>query len=230
MSSWGPVTARTATTEVSTVIAIAHTRRGARSIEVAPNTPGAPKIRAISAAPRTISGIAAKQIARAATKISGTTSSAARPMSARASATDAAAPTAPTDPMPIRIARPGSRSGAPPLTDSASTGATVAIWRAAIAAAATAATIAVSTPIGTAYQGRTNSVRASRLAMIAGGNAPIVERAIATPATAPRAPASAPPIAASPSRSRVSRRRVPPIARSIDSCGRRWLIAMLIAI
>ena len=65
---------------------------------------------------------------------------------------------------------------------------------------------------------------------MAGGNRPIAMRPISIPMADPMAPPITPRIAASASMSRTIVARRPPIARSIEMTGRRWVIAMVIVV
>ena len=98
---------------------------------------------------------------------------------------------------------------------------------------AEAATLAVTqavTATGIAYQGTRYSVRASTDCMIAAGRVSMAKRPMTVPSAAPSALPSRPSSAASASRSRTMGPRRPPIARSIDSVGRRCATAMLMAL
>src|SRR5690606_30882240 len=95
MSSAAPPIETVADTPIITVMAVAHTRRGARSSVVAPSVPGPPKIRAIAPAARTIGPVAAKQIRTDARKASEMAASDSRPRSAYATTTAPAASAAP---------------------------------------------------------------------------------------------------------------------------------------
>src|ERR1700722_2899604 len=60
MSAFVPVITTVVTTAMSTVITVAHTRRGARSIVAAASRPTGPNIRAVAAVALTISAVSAK--------------------------------------------------------------------------------------------------------------------------------------------------------------------------
>src|SRR5215207_1263158 len=145
-----PVLCTVIDTAIITVISVAHTRRGTRSIVAAARAPGAPSRRATAAAAATIEPANAKHTAISPTAVSPIAATEALPMSADATKAAAAIRPTPITPATSRAGSPTASALDAPTGARASTGATLYTWRAANAAAATLTTMQAATPTGIA--------------------------------------------------------------------------------
>src|ERR1700757_4252821 len=137
ISLFVPVIATVVTTAISTVITVAHTRRGARSMVAAASAPTEPNIRAVAAVALTMGRVSAKPSAISAENTTDIATKATTPRWLTTTAIDAAKAATAATPLAIRSHR-GTRSAAEtPTGASASMGATLYTCRAAIADAAT---------------------------------------------------------------------------------------------
>jgi hypothetical protein len=225
-----PVTATVVTTAVNTVIIATHIRRGARSMVAAPKTPAAPNSLATAAAHRMMMPDMAKQSALLPMNASAIDATATRPRSAVMTRTVTASRIRPAMPAAVRRRREPASAVALPLGANASTGATPWICRAANAEAATLAMTHAAIAAGTTYGASTHSMRASRDCTIVDGNLPTAKWPMTIPATEPTAPPRNPTSAASANMSPTIIRRSPPRARIVEIAGRRWAIAILMAL
>ena len=150
MSVLVPVIVTVVTTAMSTVITVAHTRRGARSMVAAASAPTDPKTRAVAAVALTMGTVSAKPSAISAENTADIATKAKTPRWLRTSPiATAKTATAPT-PLAIRSQR-GTRSAAEtPTGANASMGATLYTCRAAIADATTLVRAVAATAAGIA--------------------------------------------------------------------------------
>ena len=150
MSVFVPLITTVVRTAMSTVITVAHTRRGARSIVAAASAPADPNNRAVAAAALTMGTVSAKPSAISAQNRADIATKANAPVwSATITIDTANTATAPT-PLAIRSHR-GTRSAAEtPTGANASIGETLYTCRAAIADAATLVSTVAATAAGIA--------------------------------------------------------------------------------
>src|SRR5262249_21297331 len=150
MSVFVPVIATVVTTAMSTVITVAHTRRGARSMVAAASAPADPNIRAVAAVALTMGMVSAKPSAISAQNTANIAANAKVPRCPTTVRIDNVnTATAPT-PQVIRNHR-GTRSAAEtPTGANASIGETLYTCRAAIADAATLVSMVAARAAGVA--------------------------------------------------------------------------------
>src|SRR5271163_343366 len=139
MSAFVPVITTVVTTAMSTVITVAHTRRGARSIVAAASRPTDPNIRAVAAVALTISAVRAKTAANASVPRWSTTTT-----------IDAANTATAAIPHAIRSHRGTKSAAETPTGAKASIGETLYTCRAAIADAAPLVSTVAASAIGIA--------------------------------------------------------------------------------
>src|SRR5215208_1548980 len=145
-----PVLCTVIDTAISTVIKVAHTRRGARSMVAAASAPDAPKTRATAAATATIGPAKAKHTAISPAAASPMAATDTLPRSRDATRAAAATRPTPTTPTTALALRGTASATEAPTGASASTGATLYTWRAAKIAAATLTTTHAATATGIA--------------------------------------------------------------------------------
>ena len=145
-----PVLCTVIDTAIITVIRVAHTRRGARSIVAAASAPGEPNARATAEAARTIVPAKAKHRAISPTTASPTAATESLPRSMDATYAAATMKNTPRMPATVRTVRGTASAADVPTGARASTGATLYTWRAANAAAATLTTMHAATATGIA--------------------------------------------------------------------------------
>src|SRR6201993_3895246 len=173
MSVFVPVIATVVTTAMSTVITVAHTRRGARSTVAAASAPTDPNIRAVAAVALTIGTVSAKPSAISAQNTADIATTAMVPVRPTTIRIDAANTATAPSPHAIRNQR-GTRSAAEtPTGANASIGETLYTCRAAIADATTLASTVAARAAGMASPGSQYSTRASSPSVTTGGSRPI---------------------------------------------------------
>src|SRR5437588_6639583 len=137
MSALVPVMVTVVTTAMSTVITVAHTRRGARWTVAAASAPTEPNTRAVAAVALTMGAVSANPSAISAENTAPIATNAQTPRWLTTTAMDPANTARPPTPLATRSHR-GTRSAAEtPTGASASMGATLYTCRAAIADATT---------------------------------------------------------------------------------------------
>ena len=145
MSAFVPVITTVVTTAMSTVITVAHTRRGARSIVAAASGPTDPNIRAVAAVALTMSAVSAKPSAISALNRANIAAKAKVPRWSTTTTIDAANTATAAIPHAIRSHRGTKSAAETPTGAKASIGETLYTCRAAIADAATlVSTVAAS--------------------------------------------------------------------------------------
>src|ERR1700758_3234144 len=150
MSAFVPVIATVVTTAMSTVITVAHTRRGARSMVAAASAPTEPKIRVVAAVALTMGTVSAKPRVISAANTADIAIKAKTPRWLTTTTIDTAKITTAPTPLANRSHR-GTRSAAEtPTGANASIGATLYTCRAAIADATTLVTAVATMAAGMA--------------------------------------------------------------------------------
>src|SRR6516164_7227116 len=150
MSVFVPVIATVVTTAINTVITVAHTRRGARSMVAAASAPTEPNIRAVAAVALTMGTVSAKPSAISAENTAAIAAKANTPRWVITTKSDATNTATAVNPVAIRSQR-GTRSAAEtPTGASASIGATLYTCSAAIADATTLVSAVAATAAGIA--------------------------------------------------------------------------------
>ena len=137
MSALVPVITTVVTTAMSTVITVAHTRRGARSIVAAASAPTDPNIRAVAAVALTMGTVSAKPSAISAQNRANIAAKAKVPCWLTTIRIDAANTATAPIPLAIRSHRGTKSAAETPTGANASIGETLYTCRAAIAEAAT---------------------------------------------------------------------------------------------